>query len=265
MIYGPGGRFPGEPGGFVAARQDSRRAPTPRRYCVSPSATTSGSPAGSFNVKTAPSPTGTDVGSCRKDPAVGASTGRLAAPGLAGVQLRHRLGIQPAPLVVRTTGLPAPTDHLFRDTEAVYLRVSAVDGHELAVVDGCDPVDRLGVYLTKGLLFEDTPDREPEFAERLGVEGVGKTVSAAWAEQHYNRVRADDGHAAPERCLAVHLFGDDEPVHLEVSNTGFEDEVSRRVEAVRTREEYGRPLDPRAACLWIDGPASATGGVGVRR
>ena len=56
--------------------------------------------------------------------------------------------------------------------------------------------------------------------------------------RHPNRARADDDrHAAPERCLATHLFGDDDPVHPEVSDTGFEDEAGRRVEAVRAREE----------------------------
>ena len=72
---------------------------------------------------------------------------------------------------------------------------------------------------------------------------------AAWAERHPNRARPDDdGHAAPERCLAAHPFGDDDPVHPKVSDTGFEDEVSRRVEAARAREGYGRLLDPQAAC-----------------
>lgn len=102
----------------------------------------------------------------------------------------------------------------------------------------------------------------PGFAERLGVEGVGETASAARGERHSNRVRADDGgHVAPERCLAAHLFGDDELVHSEVSNTGFEDGAGRRVEAARAREEYGRLLDPWAAYPWVDGPASASGGV----
>ena len=124
---------------------------------------------------------------------------------------------------------------------------------------GMDPVDRLGVYLTKDLLFKNAPGREPAFAERLGVEGVGKTVSAAWAEEHPDRVRADDdGHVAPERCLAAHLFEADDPVHLEVSNSGFEDEVGRRVETARETGEYGRLLDPRAACLWVDGDDGGT-------
>ena len=89
----------------------------------------------------------------------------------------------------------------------------------------------------------------PEFAERLGVEGACETVSAVWSRATPNRVRVDDdGHAAPEWYLAAHLFGDDEPIHLEVSNTGFENESSRRVEAARAREGHGRLLDPRAAC-----------------
>ena len=129
------------------------------------------------------------------------------------------------------------------------------------VVLGLDPVERLDVYLTKDLLFKDAPDREQEFVERLGVEGVGKTVSAAWAEEHPDCVRANAaGHAAPEKCLAAHLLEDDEPVHLEVCNTGFEDNVSQRLTGARAREDYTQLLDPRAACLWVDGPASDTSG-----
>ncbi|WP_254839154.1 DUF7095 family protein [Natronomonas marina] len=121
------------------------------------------------------------------------------------------------------------------------------------VVLGVDPVDRLDVYLTKDLLFKDAPDREPEFEERLGVEGVGKTVSAAWAEEHPDCVRATaNGHAAPEKCLAAHLLEPDEPIHLEVCNTGFENNVTQRLEGARAREDYTQLLDPRAACLWVD-------------
>ena len=129
------------------------------------------------------------------------------------------------------------------------------------VVLGLDPVERLDVYLTKDLLFKDAPDREQEFVERLGVEGIGKTVSVAWAEEHPDCVRANaSGHAAPEKCLAAHLLEDDEPVHLEVCNTGFEDNVSQRLTGARAREEYTQLLDPRAACLWVDGPAGDTSG-----
>ncbi len=121
------------------------------------------------------------------------------------------------------------------------------------LVLGLDPVERLDVYLTKDLLFKDEPGREAEFEERLGVAGVGKSVSAAWADEHPDCVRANaNGHAAPERCLAAHLFEPDEPVHLEVCNTGFEDNVTRRLEGARARGDYTQLLDPRAACLWVD-------------
>ena len=125
------------------------------------------------------------------------------------------------------------------------------------VVLGLDPVDRLDVYLTKDLLFKDAPEREPEFRERLGVEGVGKTVSAAWADEFPEHVRANtNGHAAPEKCLAAHLLSNDEPVHLEVCNTGFERNVTQRLKGARARDDYTQLLDPRAACLWIDGTTS---------
>ena len=120
------------------------------------------------------------------------------------------------------------------------------------VVLGMDPIDRLGVYVTKDLLFDDAPEREAEFEAELGVSGVGKTVSAAWADAHPEHVRANaSGHAAPERCLAAHFFGD-EPVHLEVCNAGFEHNVTQRLKGARARGDYTQLLDPRAACLWVD-------------
>lgn len=121
------------------------------------------------------------------------------------------------------------------------------------VVLGADPVDRLRVYLTKDLLFKDAPEHEAEFEERLGVSGVGKTVSAAWADAYPEHVRANaNGHVAPEKCLAAHLFEADEPVHLEVCNTGFENNVRQRLEGASARGDYTQLLDPRAACLWVD-------------
>ena len=121
------------------------------------------------------------------------------------------------------------------------------------VVLGMDPIDRLDVYVTKDLLFKDAPDREAAFESELGVSGVGKTVSAAWAQAFPDRVRANaSGHAAPERCLAAHLFDDDEPIHLEVCNTGFENNVTQRLRGARARSDYTQLLDPRAACLWVD-------------
>lgn len=121
------------------------------------------------------------------------------------------------------------------------------------VVLGMDPIDRLDVYVTKDLLFKDAPEREPEFESRLGVSGVGKTISAEWADAFPEHVRANAaGHAAPERCLAAHLFDDDEPVHLEVCNTGFENNVTQRLKGAQARGDYTQLLDPRAACLWVD-------------
>ncbi len=122
---------------------------------------------------------------------------------------------------------------------------------------GLDPVERLDVYLTKDLLFKDAPEREAEFEERLGVRGVGKTVAADWAGANPEFVRANtNGHVAPEKCLAAQLLEDDEPIHLEVCNTGFENNVTQRLKGARARDDYTQLLDPRAACLWIDGRTS---------
>jgi hypothetical protein len=124
---------------------------------------------------------------------------------------------------------------------------------------GLDPVERLNVYLTKDLLFKDRPEAEPEFDESHGVKGVGKTVSADWAERYPNFLRANNnGHAAPEKCLAAHLVDEDEPVHLEVCNTGFENNVTQRLKGARVREDWTQLLDPRAACLWVDSEDGGT-------
>jgi hypothetical protein len=122
---------------------------------------------------------------------------------------------------------------------------------------GLDPVERLDVYLTKDLLFEDDPDRAAEFRASHGIEGIGRSVSAAWADAHPEHLRANaNGHAAPERCLAAHLLREGEPVHLEVCNAGFEDNVTQRLRGARASDDYTRLLDPRAACLWVDGQRS---------
>ena len=122
---------------------------------------------------------------------------------------------------------------------------------------GLDPVERLDVYLTKDLLYGKDADAAERFERTHGVKGVGKTVSAEWAEEYPDRIRANHaGHAAPERCLAAHLLDDDEPVHLEVCNTGFEDNVTQRLEGARLREAYEEVLDPRGVCLWVDGTRS---------
>jgi hypothetical protein len=132
---------------------------------------------------------------------------------------------------------------------------------------GLDPVPRVNVYLTKDLLFKDDPDREAAFVESHGIEGVGKTVRASWAEEHPDLLRANsNGHAAPERCLAAHLLDGDEPVHLEVCNTGFENNVTQRLQGAVAREEYAQILDPRGAMLWAsDGESQRTSDEAMRK
>jgi hypothetical protein len=128
---------------------------------------------------------------------------------------------------------------------------------------GLDPIDRLDVYLTKDLLFagDERPRKEPEreaaFVDSHGVRGVGKSVDAAWAAEFPEHVRANDnGYAAPEKCLAAHLTDPDEPIHLEVCNASFEDNVTQRLRGAMAREAYEQILDPRGVCLWIDGQRS---------
>jgi hypothetical protein len=121
------------------------------------------------------------------------------------------------------------------------------------VVLGLDPIARLDIYVTKDLLFKDRPEAEAEFEAEHGIQGVGKTVSADWAEQFPQHVRANsNGHAAPEQCLGAHLLPDDEPIHLEVCNTGFEDNITQRLRGAQARTDWTQLLDPRAACLWVD-------------
>lgn len=128
---------------------------------------------------------------------------------------------------------------------------------------GLDPIERLDVYLTKDLLFaggerpRKEPEREEEFLASHGIEGVGKSVDAEWAAQFPEHVRANDnGHAAPEKCLGAHLTDPDEPIHLEVCNASFEDNVTQRLRGAMVREAYEQILDPRGVCLWIDGRRS---------
>jgi len=125
---------------------------------------------------------------------------------------------------------------------------------------GVDPVERLSVYLTKEVLLrDDAPDRADEFEDRFGVRGIGRTVRAEWAEANPDSVRANDGgYAAPEKCLAAHLLPADEPVHLEVCNTGFSDNVTQRLRGALASGRYEHVLDPRGVCLWADGERSPT-------
>jgi len=124
---------------------------------------------------------------------------------------------------------------------------------------GVDPVDRLDVYLTKDLLLGEAGEEADGAADlpECDVEGIGDTVRADWAAANPEHVRANEhGYVAPERCLAAHLVGDGEPIHLEVCNASFEDNVTRRLEGARAREEYTAALDPRGVCLWVDGQRS---------
>lgn len=119
---------------------------------------------------------------------------------------------------------------------------------------GLDPIDRLDVYVTKDLHLRGESDAAETFEKSHGVKGVGQSVSAEWAREFTEHLRANDsGHAAPEKCLAAHLLPDDEPVHLEVCNAPFDDNVTRRLEAALSREQYDQILDPRGVQLWADG------------
>lgn len=122
---------------------------------------------------------------------------------------------------------------------------------------GLDPIERLDVYLTKDILLGGDSGESGELEERYGVKGIGGTVRSEWAEAFPEHVRANDnGYAAPEKCLAAHLVGDDEPIHLEVCNASFEDNVTQRLQGAMTRENYEQILDPRGVCLWVDGQRS---------
>ena len=119
---------------------------------------------------------------------------------------------------------------------------------------GLDPVDRLDVYLTKDVLMRGDTDAARAFEEEYGIKGVGTSVRAEWAEANPDRVRtSDNGYAAPEKCLAAELVANDEPVHLEVCNASFEDNVTQRLTGALARNAYEEVLDPRGVCLWVDG------------
>jgi hypothetical protein len=124
---------------------------------------------------------------------------------------------------------------------------------------GLDPVDRLDVYVTKDLLLRSESETDTDFESTHGVKGVGGTVSAAWVEANPDLVRTNaSGYAAPEKCLAAHLLPDDEPVHLEVCNASFEDNVRQRLKGALARDAYEEILDPRGVCLYAEGQRSAS-------
>ena len=119
---------------------------------------------------------------------------------------------------------------------------------------GLDPIDRLDIYLTKDILLRGDSDAAEQYYEETGVKGVGQSVDAGWAEEYPDHVRTNDsGHAAPEKCLAAHLLGDSEPIHLEVCNASFDENVTQRLRGALDRGSYEQILDPRGVCLWVDG------------
>ena len=188
--------------------------------------------------------------------------------------LRFRLPARPEPEAVFAraaydlpmSGFPrsAAVDRLAAIVDAVETETLPVPVTEVWVYGdvalGLDPVERLHVYVTKEvLLHDDEPERAAALESRLGVSGLGRTVLADWAEANPELVRANDnGHAAPERCLAAHLLPDDEPVHLEVCNTSFTDNVTQRFRGALARDRYEEILDPRAVCCYADGRRSPT-------
>ncbi|WP_336021897.1 DUF7095 family protein [Halobellus salinisoli] len=118
---------------------------------------------------------------------------------------------------------------------------------------GLDPIERLDVYVTKDLLLRGDPDAADAFEENHGVKGVGRTISAEWAEANPELLRTNaSGYAAPEKCLAAQLLPDDEPAHLEVCNAPFEDNVRQRLKGALARDAHEEILDPRGVCLFAE-------------
>ena len=152
----------------------------------------------------------------------------------------------------------AAIDRVERLIETVETEPMAVPVREIWVYGdvalGLDPLDRLDIYLTKDIRLRGDSDAAEAYYDTHGVKGVGRSVSAEWAETFPDYVRANDnGHAAPEKCLAAHLLGDDEPIHLEVCNASFDENVTQRLRGALSTASYDRILDPRGVCLWVDG------------
>lgn len=156
----------------------------------------------------------------------------------------------------------AAVDRLVEIVDTVESEAMPVPVRELWVYGdlalGLDPIERLDVYLTKDVLLrDDDPDRVEALEEQFGIKGIGRSVRADWAEAFPEHVRANEnGYAAPEQCLAAHLLPEGEPIHLEVCNAGFEDNVTQRLKGAKTRGDYTQVLDPRGVCLWVDGQRS---------
>ncbi len=152
----------------------------------------------------------------------------------------------------------AALDRLEQLIETVEADPMAVPVREIWVYGdlalGLDPIDRLDIYLKKDIRLRGDDEAAEAYYTKHGIKGVGQSVSAEWAETFPEYVRANDnGHAAPEKCLAAHLLGDDEPIHLEVCNASFDENVTQRLRGALARENYEQILDPRGVCLWVDG------------
>lgn len=142
-------------------------------------------------------------------------------------------------------------DRVERETMPVPVREVWAFGD---VALGLDPIERLDVYLTKDVIMGGDAAAAADFEAEYGIKGVGTSVRAEWATANPDRVRAsDNGYAAPERCLAAELTDDSEPIHLEVCNASFEDNVRQRLKGALARDAYAEVLDPRGVCLWVDG------------
>lgn len=146
-------------------------------------------------------------------------------------------------------------DHVERETMPVPVREVWAFGD---VALGLDPIERLDVYVTKDVIMGGDAAAAADFEAEYGIKGVGTSVRAEWATGNPNRVRAsDNGYAAPEHCLAAELIDDGEPIHLEVCNASFEDNVRQRLKGALARDAYEEVLDPRGVCLWVDGARDA--------
>lgn len=122
---------------------------------------------------------------------------------------------------------------------------------------GLDPIDRLDLYLTKEVLLGGSPAVAAELETEFDVTGLGTVVHADWAREYPEHISTNHaGYVAPERCLASQLLPDDEPIHLEVCNAGFEDNVTQRLVAAIDRDSYEQLLDPRAVLVWREGESA---------
>lgn len=122
---------------------------------------------------------------------------------------------------------------------------------------GLDPIDRFELYVTKELYIDQSDEDTQALEHELGVEGIGTAIDADWARSFPELVRTNGtGYVAPEKCLAAQFLPEEIPAHLEVCNTGFEQNVTRRCQLAAEHGDWAGLLDPRAVCVWQDGHSS---------